>query len=90
MIQFTCTKDLTWKRKNSDTKRTLRSHYFIEIKKLRKYISGILYIDIDETDLEGEMNQFINDQETLITHISLSPKSNLYPIYWKKNVSYHP
>ena len=43
-----------------DTKNTLRSHHFIEKEKLRKYISGLLSIVIDESDLEEITNQFIN------------------------------
>ena len=35
----------------SVTKKTLRSHHFIEKEKSRKYLSGIISIDIDETDL---------------------------------------
>ena len=41
----------TWKRKDADTKRTLRSHHFIEIEKLRKYLSGILSIENDKSDI---------------------------------------
>ena len=37
--------DFTWKRKNTDTKKTLRLHHFIEKEKLRKNMSGILSID---------------------------------------------
>ena len=33
--------DFTQKSKNDDTKKTLRSHHYIEIEKLRKYLSGI-------------------------------------------------
>ena len=36
----------------ADTKKTLRSHHFIEKEKLRKYISGMLSMDIDEADIE--------------------------------------
>ena len=43
------------------TKKTLRSHHFIEKYKLRKYLSGMISIDIDEADLEKKINQFIND-----------------------------
>ena len=53
--------DFTWKRKNADTKKTLRSHHYIEREKLRKYLSGVLSIDNDEADLGNKTNQFIND-----------------------------
>ena len=49
------------KKRTSDTKKTLRSHHFIEKEKSRKYLSVILSIDIDEVDLENKTNQFIND-----------------------------
>ena len=52
--------DFTWKT-NADTKSTLRSHHSIEIEKLGKYVSGILYIENDKADIGGEKNQFIND-----------------------------
>ena len=45
----------------ADTKKTLRSHNFIEKYKLRKYLSVILSIDIYEAYLEKKTNQFIND-----------------------------
>ena len=45
----------------ADTKKTIRTNYLIEKEKLRKYLSGMLSIDIDETDLEKKRNQFIND-----------------------------
>ena len=45
----------------SDTKKTLRSHHFSEKEKLRKYLYGLLSIDIDEADLKKKTNQFIND-----------------------------
>ena len=51
--------DFTWKRKNSETKSTLRSHHYIGREKLGKYLSGILSIDNYEVDLEKKMNQFI-------------------------------
>ena len=66
-MQFNCTKDLcrTLHKKNADTKRTLRSHHYIEIEKLRKYLSGILYIEnIKESDFNN-------------THII---KSNILPV----------
>ena len=54
MIPFACTKDLCrilhGKEKNL-TKKTLRLHHYIEGEKLRKYLSSILSIDIDESDL---------------------------------------
>ena len=71
-------------------KRTLRSHNYIEIEKLRNNLSGILYIKNIKADLEKKVDEFINDKSTLITHISLSPTFYLYPIYQNKNDSYHP
>ena len=50
----------TWKSKNSDTKRTLRSNNYIEREKLRKCLSGILSIDNDEEDIGKKTNQFIS------------------------------
>ena len=48
-------------KKNSDTKKTLRSHHYIEREKLRKYLSGILSIDNNEAYLGKKTNKFIND-----------------------------
>ena len=57
--------DFTWKTTIADTKRTLRSHHYIGIEKLRKYLSGILYIEnIKESDFNN-------------THII---KSNILPV----------
>ena len=58
--------DFTWKRKNADTKRTVRSHHYIEREKLRKYPSGVLSIENNEEDLGNKTNQSINDNATLI------------------------
>ena len=70
--------DFTRKRKNADTKRTLRSHHYIEIEKLRKYLSGILYIYNDKADLGKNMDQFIYDKNYFNnTHII---KSNIQPV----------
>ena len=70
--------DFTWKSKNENTKRTLRSHHYIEIEKLRKYLSGILYIENDKADLGKNMDQFINDKSDFNnTHII---KSNIQPV----------
>ena len=73
--------DFTWNRKNDDTKRTLRSHHFIEIEKLRKYISRILYIYNDKADLGGKIDQFIDDKSDFNnTHIikpNIQPVSNI-------------
>ena len=44
-----------------DTKKTLRSHHFIEKERLRKSLSGILSIDNDEAHLKNKTNKFIND-----------------------------
>ena len=53
--------DFKLKRKNADTKSTLRSHHYIEREKLRKYLSGILPIDNGEADLWKKKIQIIND-----------------------------
>ena len=53
--------DYSWKKLIAHTKKTLRSHHFIEKQKLRIYLSGILSIDIDEADIERKTNKFIND-----------------------------
>ena len=62
----------------SDTKTTLRSHHSIGKDKLRKYLSDILSIDIDEEYLEKKTNRFIND----ISHLNKKPiiKCNNKPI----------
>ena len=49
-------------KKNTDTKRAVRSHHYIEIEKLRKYLSGILSIENYEADIGERTNQFINDK----------------------------
>ena len=70
--------DFTWERKDSDTKRTLRSHHYIEIEKLRKYLSGILYIENDKAYIGENMDKFINDKSDFNnTHII---KSNIQPV----------
>ena len=64
MLKFTCTKDLSkiirGKKIIADTKKTLCSNHIIEKDKLRKYLSSLLSILIDEEDLEKITNQFIN------------------------------
>ena len=82
--------DFTRKINNSDTKRTIRSHHYIERETFRKYLSVILFMENDEADLGKKTNQFINDKATLITKISLIATSNLYLIYRKSKVSYNP
>ena len=68
----------TWKRKNANTKRILRLHHYIEIEKLRKYLSGILYNENDKSDLGKNMDQFINDKSDFNnTHVI---KSNIQPV----------
>ena len=42
-------------------KKSLRTNHFIEKRKLRKYIGGLLSIIIDESDIENRKNQLIND-----------------------------
>ena len=53
--------DSSWKKRIADTKNTLHSDHYIEKQKLRKYMSGMLYIDIDEADIENKTNKFISD-----------------------------
>ena len=66
-------------KKNTDTKRTLRSHHYIEVQKLRKYLSGILYIENIKADLEKKMDEIIKDKSDFnITHII---KSNILPVF---------
>ena len=68
----------TWKATIADTKSTLRSHHYIEIEKLRKYISGILHIENNKADLEKKVDEFINDKSDFNkTHII---KSNILPV----------
>ena len=64
MIQFTCEKisaGFYTEKRNTDTKKTLRLHHYIEREKFRKYMSVILSIDNDEAYLGETKNQFIND-----------------------------
>ena len=49
------------RKKIAYTKKTLHTHHFIEKERLRKYLSIILSIDIDESDIQKKTNQFIND-----------------------------
>ena len=54
----------------ADTRKTLRSHHIIEKDKFRKYLSGKLYIYIEEVDIENKTNHFINDNSDFnIKHI---------------------
>ena len=70
--------DFTRKTTTIDTKRTLSSHHYIEIEKLRKYLSGILHIEITKVDLEKKVYKFINDKRDFNnTHII---KSNILPV----------
>ena len=68
-------------RKKANTKRTLCSHHYIEIEKLRKYLSGILYIKNNKADLGKKMDQFINDKSdfnnTHIIESNIQPVSNI-------------
>ena len=71
--------DFTWK--NADKKRTLRSHHYIYIEKLRKYVSGILYIENIKADIEKKVVGFINDKSdfnnTHIIKFNIIPVSNI-------------
>ena len=70
--------NFAWKTTTADTKRTLRSHNYIEIEKLRKYVSGILNIENTKADLEKRVDEFINDKNDFNnTHII---KSNILPV----------
>ena len=65
-------------KKIANTKKTLRSHHYIEIEKLRKYLSGILNIENIKADLEKKVDEFINDKSDFNnTHII---KSNILPV----------
>ena len=71
MIEFTFTEDLCriiHGKMIADTKKTLLSYHFIEKGKTRKYISGMLYIDIDEAYLENKISSSMI-LATLITNI---------------------
>ena len=65
MTEFTYTKDLcriiNGKKALLIPKRRYVHIISLKIYKLRKYLSGMLSIDIDEADLEKKRNQFIND-----------------------------
>ena len=64
--------------KKVNTKRTLRSHYYIGIEKLRKYVYGISHIENTKADLEKKVDEFINDKSDFNnTHII---KSNILPV----------
>ena len=65
-------------KKIADTKRTLNSHHYIDIEKLRKYLSGILHIETIKADLDKKVDEFINDKSDFNnTHII---KSNIIPV----------
>ena len=70
--------DFTWKRKNSDTKRTLSFHHYIGSENLRKYLYGISYIENIKADLEKKVDDLINDKSDFNkTHII---KSKILPV----------
>ena len=65
-------------KKIANTKKTLRSHHYIEIEKLGKYISVILHIEKTKADLEKKVDEFINDKSDFNnTHII---KSKIIPV----------
>ena len=83
-------KDYSWKKRISDTKKTLSLHHFIEKDKLRKYMSDMLSMDHDEEDLEKKKNQFINDiRDFNNKHIIQCYKETISNIP-EKHVTYHP
>ena len=49
----------------------------------------MLYIDINQADLEKKTNQFINDIIDLKNNIYFSATTKLYPIYPKNPVTSH-
>ena len=67
--------------KNADTKRTIHLHHYIEREKLRNCLSGILYIENDEADIEKKTNQFISDKSDFnnkhIIKCDIQPISNI-------------
>ena len=70
--------DFTRKNTIADTKRTLCSHHYIGIEKLRKYLYGISHIENNKSDLEKKVDEFINDKSDFNnTHII---KSNILPV----------
>ena len=70
--------DFTRKTTISDTKMTLRSHHYIGIEKLRKYVSGILHIKNTKADIEKKVDELINDKiDFNNTHII---KSNIITV----------
>ena len=77
-------------KKNAGTKRTLRSHHDIEREKLRHYLSSILSMDNDEANLGKKKIISSMILPTLITNIPFSTTTNLYTIYPKNHVKYHP
>ena len=70
--------DFTRKTTISDTKMTLRSHHYIVITILRKYIYGITLIESTQADLEKKVDEFINGRiDFNTTHII---KSDIQPV----------
>ena len=64
MIEFTCKKDLCriiHEKKNCWYKKDITFTSFHWKREIKKYLSVMLYIDINEADLENKTNQFIND-----------------------------
>ena len=70
--------DFTRKNIIADTKRTLRSHHYIGIEILGKYIYGITLIESTQADQEKKVDEFINDKiDFNTTHII---KSDIEPV----------
>ena len=64
MIKCTCTKDIfriIQGRKQLVIQKKLRTHNFIEKRKLWKYLGGLLFIMFDKVDLKNITNKWIND-----------------------------
>ena len=70
--------DYQWKKWIYDTKKTLRTHHFIEKEKWWRYICGLFSIVIDETDLENRTNQLIND----ISNFNNEHRTQCYSKTW--------
>ena len=54
--------DFTWKTTITDSKMTMRSHHYISIELLRKYLNGITLIESTQADLEKKVDEFINNK----------------------------
>ena len=70
--------DFRWKTTIDDTKSKMRSHHYIGIEILRKYLYGITLIESTQEHLQKKIDEFINDKiDFNTTHII---KSNIQPV----------